>query len=163
MRPLEAEDLDAARAIYNHWVETSTATFHQQPLDAAAFEAEVSFGDPRYGAWGVDDASGLAGYVVLAPYKSRCSYQDTAEVSVYLRPDARGRGYGREAVDTAVWRARQSGFHALLATVCAENAASLRLFAACGFEKVAHLREVGRKFGRLLDVVVLELLLDTSG
>jgi L-amino acid N-acyltransferase YncA len=159
VRPLDTADLDAARAIYNHWVATSTATFHEEPLGAEEFAAEIVFRDPRYGAYAVDDAAGLAGYVVVAPYKSRCAYRDTAEVSAYLRPDARGLGLGREAVDAAVWRARTAGLHALLATICAENTASIRLFESCGFARVAHLKEVGRKFGRWLDVVILELLL----
>ena len=162
MRPLGTAELDTARAIYNHWVLASTATFHEEPLDADAFAAEVVFDDPRYGAYAIDDDKGLAGYVVVAPYKARCAYRDTAEVSVYLRPDARGLGLGREAVDAAVWRAHTAGLHALLATVCAENAASLRLFAACGFQRAAYLREVGLKFGRRLDVVILEHVLGTE-
>lgn len=160
MRPLDTADLEAARAIYNHWVLTSTATFQEEPLDEGDYAAEVLFDDRRYNTYVLDDESGLAGYAVLAPYKSRCAYRDTAEVSVYLRPDARGRGLGREAVDAAVWRARESGFHSLLATVCAENTASLRLFTSSDFKRVAYLREVGRKFGRLLDVVILQLMIE---
>ena len=161
IRPLEPADHEAAAGIYNHYVATSTATFQTEPLTPDAWAAEVvAGGEPgRHGVWAVEDDGGFAGYVVVSPFKARCAYRDTAEVTVYLAPRRTGRGLGREALAFADDHARTTGLHALLAVVCAENDASIRLFEKAGYEQVARLREVGNKFGRLLDVVYLERLM----
>jgi L-amino acid N-acyltransferase YncA len=160
IRPLDDPHADAARAIYNHWVEHSTATFAEEPVDAATFAAESRFPDsPRHGSWvlveGDADADQVAGYVLLAPYKSRCAYRETAEVSVYLHPDRLRAGLGTRALAFAVDTASDRGLHTLLATICAENTGSRALFARHGFGEVGRLPEVGLKFGRRLDVVLM--------
>ncbi|HVF05404.1 MAG TPA: GNAT family N-acetyltransferase, partial [Frankiaceae bacterium] len=156
--PLRDEERGRACAIFNHWIETSTATFHEEPLDVAAFSAEVvDHADPRHGCFGIRVDGDLVGFVVVAAFKGRCAYRDSAEVSVYLAPGAVGRGLGRQAIAYAVAHGRARGLHVLLAVVCTENAASLAAFGRAGYAEVGRLREVGRKFGRLLDVAYLEL------
>lgn len=158
--PLRAEDHARGAEIANHWIATSTATFHEEPLSVAGFVADVAtHPDPRHGCFGIRVDDELAGYLVISAFKGRCAYRDTAEVSVYLAPEQTGRGLGRGAIGYAVEHARRHGLHALLAVICAENTASLAAFERAGFAEVGRLREVGRKFGRLLDVVYLELLL----
>lgn len=160
IRPLTPADAEAAAALYNHYVATTTATFQTEPVTPDDWLAEATTGEPgRHGAWAVEDAGALAGYLLVSPFKSRCAYRDTAEVTVYLDPGATGRGLGRAALAYAEEHARTAGLHALLAVVCAENDPSLRAFERAGYERVALLREVGTKFGRLLDVVYLERLL----
>jgi phosphinothricin acetyltransferase len=162
IRPLTPADAGAAAALYNHYVETSTATFQTEPVTPEAWAAEFAAGDPdRHGAWAVTgDDGAFAGYLLVQPFKSRCAYRDTAEVAVYLDPAHTGRGLGRAALAHVDAHAASAGLHALLAVVCAENVASLALFARAGYDRVAYLREVGTKFGRLLDVVYLEKLPD---
>jgi phosphinothricin acetyltransferase len=158
MRPVTPADHAAAAAIYNHYVATSTATFQTEPVTPAEWAAEATGGEPgRHGAWALSDPEGtLAGYVLVQPFKSRCAYRDTAEVTVYLAPGATGRGLGAAALRHVDEHATAAGLHALIAVVCAENDASLRAFERHGYGRVAHLREVGSKFGRRLDVVYLE-------
>jgi phosphinothricin acetyltransferase len=159
IRPLTPADHAAAAAVYNHYVVTSTATFQTEPLDAEEWAAEAVTGEPgRHGAWAVEADGAFAGFLLVTPFKSRCAYRDTAEVTVYLDPAHTGRGLGREALEHADAHAKEAGLHALLAVVCAENDASLRLFERHGYERCALLREVGTKFGRRLDVVYLEKL-----
>lgn len=159
---LTEEHADAARAIYNHWVEHSTATFAEEPLDHAGFLSEALFpDDERHGSWALLDDGELVGYVLLAPYKSRCAYRETAEVSVYLHPDAGRRGLGGQALDFALRAAPGLGLHTLLATISAENDASIGVFGSRGFTEVARLREVGLKFGRRIDVVVMQRHVDS--
>lgn len=161
IRPLTPADAAAAAAIYNHYVATTTATFQTEPLTPDEWLAEATAGTTgRHGAWAVTNGGAFAGYVVVGPFKGRCAYRDTAEVTVYLDPAATGRGLGREAVGFAEIHARDAGLHALLAVVCAENDASLRLFERAGYERAGLLREVGTKFGRRLDVVYLEKVLE---
>ena len=158
--PLIGAEHDRAREIFNHWVESSTASFHEASLTPEEFAAEIlHLPDPRHGAFGVRVDGALAGYVTVAPFKGRCAYRDSAEVSVYLAPDQCGRGLGAQALEYAVAHARTQGLHVLIAVICAENTASLAAFERAGFVEVGRLREVGRKFGRLLDVAYLQLTL----
>lgn len=155
--PLTRAHAPAACAIYNHWVEHSTATFAEQPLDPEGFLAETVFDrDARYGSWALLEDDEVVGYVLLAPYKSRCAYRETAEASIYLHPDVVGGGRGGAALDFALAQAVILRLHTLLATISAENTASLRLFTSRGFVESARLRQVGLKFGRRLDVVVMQ-------
>jgi phosphinothricin acetyltransferase len=95
IEPLTEAHAEAGRAIYNHWVVHSTATFAEEPVDRDTFLAETSFpDDERHGSWAVLEDGEVVGYVLLAPYKSRCAYRETAEASIYLHPDAAGRGRG---------------------------------------------------------------------
>ena len=163
--PLTPEHAEAGRAIYNHWVVHSTATFAEEPIDTDGFLEETYFpGDDRHGSWAVlaDDGT-VDGYVLLAPYKSRCAYRETAEISVYLHPDCLGRGRGGQAIDFALERAGDLGLHTLLATISAENDASLGLFRSRGFGEVARLQEVGLKFGRRIDVVIMQRHVAAAG
>jgi L-amino acid N-acyltransferase YncA len=163
IRPLTSADHDDASAIYNHYVVTSTATFQTEPLRPEEWAAESTGGDPgRHGAWAVADGGAFAGYLLVQPFKSRCAYRDTAEVTVYLAPEHTGRGLGPAALAHAEAHAANAGLHALLAVVCAENDTSLRLFERAGYERVALLKEVGTKFGRRLDVVYLEKVVGSS-
>jgi phosphinothricin acetyltransferase len=160
IRPLTPDDHAAAATVYNHYVATSTATFQTEPLDPQAWAADAVTGEPgRHGAWAVEADGAFAGFLLITPFKSRCAYRDTAEVTVYLDPAHTGRGLGRDALEHAEAHATTAGLHALLAVVCAENDASLRLFERAGYERCALLREVGSKFGRRLDVVYLEKIL----
>lgn len=183
IRPLTLADHAAAARVYNNYIATSTATFHVDPMTPQQWAAEFAGrGDPvRHGAWAIDAAGEpavpddrqvpggggapegggggggvFAGYLLLVPWSTRPGYADTAEVTIYLAPEHTGRGLGRAALQHAHRHAEQAGLHVLLAGACTENTASIRLFTAAGYVEVARLREVGRKFGRLLDVVYLE-------
>lgn len=163
IRPIEPDDHALAAAVYNHYVEYSTATFQTEPLTPTEWAAEMLDGDPaRHGAWAVERDGPFAGYVLVVPYKSRSGYRDTAEVTVYLAPGHTGRGLGRAALDHVDAHARAAGLHVLVAGVCTENAASVALFERHGYDRCAHFREVGSKFGRLLDVVYLQKVVGST-
>ena len=101
----------------------------------------------------------VVGFASLSPYRDRPAYSTTSESSVYVAVSARGQGVGRALLEGLVETARAHGFHALVARIVGGHDASVRLHEAIGFEVVGHEREVGRKFGRWLDVTVAELLL----
>lgn len=153
------EHWPALCAIYNHYVEHSTATFHSRPLTVDAFRELLTFPNPRHRAFVALVDGEVCGYCVVAPYKNREAYDDTAEVSVYVRPDRQRRGIGAAAVDHMEEHARRVGLHALIATICGDNAPSIALLADKGYVQCAHLREVGKKLGRRLDVVCYQKLL----
>lgn len=160
IEPLDAADYETARTILNGWITTSTALFFDEPLDTAAFAILVTYDDPRHAAFAIRVADAtLAGFALLSPYKARCAHRDTAEVSVYLRPDDVGKGLGQAGLAHIEQHARGKGLHALIGAICAENTASLAAFHRAGYAEVGRFREVGWKFGRRLDVVYVEKLL----
>ena len=101
----------------------------------------------------------VVGFASLSPYKERAAYRTTVEDSVYVHRSAHGRGIGTALLEHIVDLAGASGFHAVMARIEASGSASRALHARCGFELVGVEREVGRKFGRWLDVAVMQRLL----
>lgn len=101
----------------------------------------------------------VVGWSSLSAFHPRSGYRFTVENSVYVDPDWCGQGLGKRLLDPLVQEAQNQGFHAVMAWIDSENAASMALHRGFGFIKVGHFREAMRKFDRWLDVVVLELLL----
>lgn len=145
--------------IYNHYILNSTATFHTKELAPEDMRGIVYTGDPRFVSHVLLDGESVCGYCILTPFKKREAYDGTAEVTVYLKPGYTGRGLGKAAVRFLEDAARKNGFHVLLAVICGENVQSLELFDKLGYSKCAHYKEVGRKFGRLLDVICYQKIL----
>jgi len=156
--PTEA-DVDALLPVYNHYVLTDTATFHTEPIDRATFRALLLPGYPRFDGWTIWVDGQRVGWVILARYKPRQAYDGSAEVTIYLDPAYPRRGIGSAALTFVESKARERKFHNLLAIICGENLGSIRLFEKHGYQKCAHYHEVGRKFGRWLDIVSYEKLL----
>jgi L-amino acid N-acyltransferase len=153
-------DAEAIREIYNHWIATSTVTFDLVPRSAA--DQEQWLGD-RSGVHVVivaDAGDGdIVGFGSLSPYRDRPAYSTTVEDSVYVRPDRTGSGVGRLLLEELIKLATQHGFHTVMARVVGGHEASIALHRSVGFEVVGTEREVGRKFNRWLDVVLMQRLL----
>ncbi len=153
------DDAEAIRAIYNLEVTESTVTFDLVPRsldDQRVWLAEHAGVHPAVVAV---DGHSVLGFGSLAAYRSRPAYATTAEDSVYVRRDQRGRGCGHAILAELVRLGTVHGFHALMGRIVGGHQASIALHRSLGFELVGVEREVGRKFGRWLDVVVMERLL----
>ncbi|HWE54411.1 MAG TPA: GNAT family N-acetyltransferase [Acidimicrobiales bacterium] len=154
------DDAEAIRTIYNREVVGSTVTFDLVPRtleDQQAWLDEHSGAHPAVVA--VDDAGNVCGFGSLSPYRPRPAYRTTVEDSVYVDPDYQGQGVGRVILSELVALAASHGFHAVIGRIVGGHAASIGLHQACGFEQIGAEREVGRKFGRWLDVVLMQLLI----
>lgn len=145
--------------IYNHYIQNSTATFHKQPLTLEEMRRIVFFTNPRLKTFVIIDRDTLCGYCILGSYKEREAYNITAEVTIYLHPEYTGKEIGSQALQYLEKKARQNNFHSLLSGICGENIASINLFTKNGYSKCAHYKEVGEKFGRLLDLVYFQKIL----
>jgi phosphinothricin acetyltransferase len=152
-------DAAAIRAIYNLEVETSTATFDLVSRSLAEQEAWLADRSGAFAAIVATEGDEVVGFAALSPYKERAAYRTTVEDSVYVRRDRHGLGVGRTLLGELLEGARASGFHSVIARIEAGGTASRGLHARCGFELVGIEREVGRKFGRWLDVALMQRLL----
>jgi phosphinothricin acetyltransferase len=158
LRPSEEGDVEAIAAIYARHVLTGTASFETEAPDVAEMRRRraelVGRGYPYLVA---EDGGGVVGYAYAGPYRTRPAYRETLEDSVYLRPDAIGRGLGRRLLEALVGEAEVLGFRQMVAVVGdSGNVASIRLHERVGFRLVGVLRSVGYKHGRWLDTVLLQ-------
>ena len=159
IRLADRGDAEAINAIQNHYVVRSTATFLTEPL---TLEQRLAWLENRSQAHPVIVAQvegAVAGWGSLEVFRTRPAYRHTAEFSIYVHHEMHRRGIGRALLADLIARARALDHHALVGGCCSESTAVIALLEASGFSRVAHFREVGRKFDRWLDVVFLQRLL----
>ena len=153
------DDAEAIQRIYNHEVEHTTHTFDLVPR---TLEDQQTWLQDRSGALGVLVAEidgQVVGFSSLSEYRPRAAYRTSVESSVYVNETMRGRGVGRRLLHDLVDLANASGFHTMVARIAGGHEASIKLHEAVGFATVGTEREVGRKFGNWLDVVVMQRML----
>ena len=159
IRTAEIGDAEAIRQIYNQEVENTTATMDLVPRTLADQQDWLA---ARSGAFATIVAvleGEVVGFASLSPYKERAAYRPTVEDSVYVRRDLGGRGIGKALLTAVIDLAAASGFHSVMARIEASGTASRALHASCGFREVGVEIEVGRKFNRWLDMVLLQKML----
>lgn len=161
IRSASVEDVEAITGIYNDAVENSTAIWNEMVVDVANRRAwladRTGAGYPVLVAVDGDD---VLGYATFGDWRPFDGYRHTVEHSVYVRTDTHGKGLGRALMTELIEHARRLGKHVMVAGVDATNVASIRMHEKLGFEQVGHLPQVGAKFGRWLDLVFLQLVLD---
>src|SRR5437867_5085113 len=159
VRLARIEDAEAVRVIYNLEVTTTTVTFDLVPRsldDQRAWLAAHAGAHPAMVAVVGDEVLGFAS---LSPYRDRPAYATTVEDSVYVHRDHRAEGVGKVLLTEICRLATVHGFHSVVARIADAQEPSIALHRACGFELVGIEREIGRKFGRWLDVAVMQKLL----
>jgi phosphinothricin acetyltransferase len=158
VRPAREADLGPILEIYNREVLVSTATYDTVPRTTAEHARWFAHHGKAHPVIVAEVDGVVRGWASLSPWSDRAAYARSVEVSVYVAEDARRRGIGALLLSSLVEEARRHGHHALLARISADNAGSIALHAAQGFFVAGTLREVGVKFGRVLDVCLMELL-----
>ncbi|HEY2414099.1 MAG TPA: GNAT family N-acetyltransferase [Pirellulaceae bacterium] len=166
IRLATADDLPAINDIYNYYVQRSTCTYQLEPDMLAARQAwfaahppdkyPVTVGEIGSGK----NASEVVAWGALSKFRERAAYAPSVEASIYVRHDMHRRGIGRVLLLDLIQRAKDLDFHTLIGGVSADQTASLALQEGLGFQRVAHFKEVGYKFGQRLDVIFLQLMLD---
>ncbi len=156
---IREEHLQSVLEIYNYYVLNTTATFHIRTLTISEMKEIVCFVNPVYKTFIIKNHEEVCGYVILTQHKKREAYDKTAEISIYLKQEFRGQGLGNLAIQHIEDYARTVKMRVLIATVCGENTRSIQLFSKNGYEKCAHYKEVGSKFGRYLDLVAYQKIL----
>ena len=152
-RKLTEQDLTTVKEIYDWYIAHSTATFHTEPIRIAELKEFIHLDHPIYQSYLIYANQEVAGYCYFTYYKKRQAYDRTAEVTLYLKPEMHHKGIGRATLEYLESVARKSGLKNLLGIITGENSGSIALFQKCGYTQCAHFRNVGEKFGRVLDVM----------
>lgn len=164
IRPVEMRDVAAVTDVYAHNVLHGTGTFELDPPSADEMTDRI---DAILGAglpYLVADLDGaVAGFAYAGPYRTRPAYANTVEDSIYLSPDAFGRGLGTALLSAVLTASESWGARQVVAVIGdSDNRASVRLHEKCGFTHVGTLRSVGWKFDRWLDTVVMQRALGSG-
>jgi phosphinothricin acetyltransferase len=161
IRPATLQDAARICAIYNHYVTTTTISFEEDAVGEQEMAQRIADVGAAGLPWLVLEVDGaLAGYAYATTWRVRPAYRYSVESSVYLDPAFAGRGFGRLLYAALLDILRARALHLVIGGIALPNDASIGLHEAMGFRKVAHFSEVGKKFGRWLDVGYWELGLD---
>ena len=161
IRDADDSDLPAITDIHNHAVVHTTAIWNEDAVDVADRAAWLADRTARgYPVIVAVDDSGLVGYASYAQWRPHSGYKHTVEHSVYVRGDQRGRGIGKTLMAELIERARAAGIHVMIGGIESGNVASIVLHERLGFAEVGRMPQVGAKFGRWLDLSMLQLMLD---
>jgi phosphinothricin acetyltransferase len=158
IRRAVAADAAAINAIYNDAVLKTTATMDTEPKTLEYRQQWLERHQGRHGVLVAQAPEDVVAWASLSAWSDRPAYGDTCESSVYVAEAWRGKGVGRALMTDLLGEADRNRFHVVLARVSTENAASLRLHETLGFSRVGVMREVGFKFGRRQDVVLMQRL-----
>lgn len=162
VRDAVKKDIEGIMEIYNEAIRNTTAIWNDVEVDVdnrlAWLEDRQRAGYPVLVA--VDEYDTVLGYASFGDWRAWDGYQYTVEHSVYTHKDHRGLGVGTKLMSVLIARARSLGKHIMIAGIEAENVVSIKLHKKLGFQHSGHLREVGTKFGKWLDLAFLQLTLD---
>ena len=160
LRLATARDLPAITRIYNDYVLHSTSTYQETPRTPAEARKWFADHDAAHPITVATIDGQVVGWASISRFHARSAYRFTVENSVYIDRNHHRKGIGSLLMTDLIARARAHGHHAIIALIDASQKASVAIHAKFGFKKAGRLRHVGLKFGRWLDVIYMELLLD---
>jgi L-amino acid N-acyltransferase YncA len=156
IRPANPDDLIAITGIYNEAVLTTDATFDTEPKSVENQKEWFDSHNSRNPIIVAEIENTVIGWASLSKWSDRFAYSDTAEISVYIKDGYRGQGTGRQLIERIIQAGEEVGLHTIISRIVAGNEESIHLHEVFGFEHIGVMKEVGIKFGRLLDVVLMQ-------
>ena len=158
VRPATTADLSPINDIYNHYVVESHCTFDTAPVDIDVRREWFSYYETsgRYRLFVALDEDRVIGYASSSRFRPKPGYETSVEASIYLAPDATGKGAGSRLYETLFQSLEGEDLHRAYAGIALPNPSSIALHERFGFKRVAHYTEQGRKFGRYWDVAWFE-------
>ena len=158
-RAARETDIPAIRAIYNEGINDRIATLDEARKSTSEMARWFDEHRGRYRVFVAERAGAVVGWASLNRYSHRCAYDGVADLSVYVRRDARGSGVGSALLAALERAAAHAGFHKIVLFALAHNRAGLRLYRRAGFRRVGVFREQGTLDGSPIDVVAMERIL----
>ena len=158
LRKVVETDAQAICDIYNHYVAHTVVSFEQEPVSVADMRGRIKDIGAEY-PWLVSDSGrGILAYAYATRWRSRAAYDHTVESTVYVRNDATGSGIGFPLYMALLDELRRRSVHAAVGCITLPNPGSVAFHEKCGFRKVAHFPQVGRKFDQWVDVGFWQVL-----
>lgn len=159
IRTAEPADAAAVADIYNYYILNTHHTFETEPLDAEEMQRRMNKNGEKYPFLVAEDEDGeILGYAYATRFRLREAYAYSAEVSIYVRNEAKQKGIGKQLYTQLFDKLAETDIHAIVASISLPNDASVIFHEKLGFRKVAHFREVGYKLGRWIDVGYWEMI-----
>jgi L-amino acid N-acyltransferase YncA len=158
LRRVKPEDAAQIAEIYNYYIKNTHHTFETEPLSGAEMQKRIVETSEKYPYLVFEDNGEILGYAYAAQFKLRQAYEYAAEVSIYVKNDAKQQKIGTQLYVRLFDELAETNVHAILAGIALPNDASIVFHERLGFEKIAHFKEVGYKLGRWIDVGYWELI-----
>ena len=158
IRNVQPDDAAQIVEIYNYYIKNTHQTFETEPLSAEEMRERISEISENYPYLVAEEGGEIYGYAYATQFKMRQAYEFSAEVSIYVKADAKQKGIGTLIYDRLFEDLKETDIHAIIAGISLPNDGSVRFHEKLGFTKVAHFREVGYKLGRWVDVGYWELI-----
>ena len=158
IRQAAFDDLGQITEIYNGAIEKTTATFDTEPKTLEEQEEWFANHDAKHPVLIAERDDTVVGWASLSKWSDRCAYSDTAEISLYIKEECRGKGIGKKLMKTIIQEGQKTGLHTVIARIADSNDISIELCKSFGFQHIGTMREVGKKFGKLLDVHIMQLI-----
>ena len=160
IRRATIQDIEPITEIYNQAILNTVATFDTEIKTAEEQRDWFNHHGDRHPILVAEQDGTIVGWASLSAWSDRCAYDDTAESSLYIEEHQRGKGIGRKLSEAIIKAGYDANLHTLIARIAEGNAASIHIAESQGFEHIGIMKEVGRKFGRLLDVYLMQKILD---
>ena len=156
IRSATLQDLDSITEIYNEGILKTVATFDTQPKTIEEQKTWFMGHDSKNPIIVADKNGVVVGWAALSKWSDRCAYSDTAEISLYVKDGFKDRGIGKKLIEAITKKGGSVGLHVIIARITEGNKNSIHLHESIGFEHIGKMKEVGKKFGKLLDVYLMQ-------
>jgi len=158
IRQATLDDLGQVTEIYNDAIKKTTTTFDTEPKTSEEQEKWFAAHDARHPVLIAEQDGIVVGWASLSQWSDRCAYCDTAEISLYVTEKHRRKGIGKKLMKAIIREGKTAGLHTVIARIADGNEISIDLCKSAGFQHIGTMREVGKKFGKLLDVNLMQLI-----
>ena len=158
IRPAALGDLKSITEIYNEAVRNTVATFDTEEKSIDEQKNWFENHGPKNPIIVAEKNNQIVGWAALSQYSNKCAYSDTAEISVYVKEEHQVKGIGKKLLQSIVKEGKKSGLHAAIARITEDNDVSIHLHESVGFKHIGVLEEVGFKFGKRLDVYLMQIV-----
>jgi phosphinothricin acetyltransferase len=156
IRTAKLSDVSAITEIYNEAIFTTTATFDIEPKTVASQRQWFKEHGAKNPILVAEVENNVVGWVSLSQYSTRCAYADTVELSVYVKSTYRNMGIGKKLMTAILTEGKKAGLHTVISRIAGDNDISVNLHKQLGFVDIGVMKEVGNKFGKLLDVYMMQ-------
>lgn len=157
IREIQTTDISSITSIYNYYIKNTIITFEEEPLSAEIMGKRIGAVREKYPWIVYEENRKVQGYAYVSRFKERAAYRYSVEMTVYVDRNHTGRGIGAGLYSELLRKMNNLELKAVYGCIALPNPASVRLHENFGFTKVAHLTNIGFKFGRWIDVGYWEL------